>query len=94
MSLALVEQSLINVLGVDDLGLMLLLVKDGESQGFGLVEQGHLTVRIFADGDPGIAQGIGGAFGLDLVDDILELEGQVLGEGARLLPGQDVGQVF
>ena len=29
MSLALVEQGLINVLGVDDLGLMLLLVKDG-----------------------------------------------------------------
>ena len=29
-----------------------------------------------------------------LVDDIFELEGQVLREGARLLPGQDVGQVF
>ena len=94
MSLALVEHGLIQVLGIDDFRLMLLLVKDGESQGFGLVEQGHLTVRIFADGDPGIAQGIGGAFGLDLVDDILELEGQVLREGARLLPGQDVGQVF
>ena len=53
-----------------------------------------LTGGILADGDLGIAQGIGGAIGLDLVDDFLELEGQVLGEGAGFLPGQDLGQIF
>ena len=31
---------------------------------------------------------------MDLVDDFLELEGQVFGEDTGLLPDQDLGQIF
>ena len=50
------------------------------------------SAHVFTDGDLSIAQGIRGALGLDLVDDFLELEGQVFGNNAGFLPGEDVGQ--
>jgi hypothetical protein len=34
-----------------------------------------------------MAQGIGGTFGLDLVDRFTKLDGQVFGEDTRFLPG-------
>ena len=44
--------------------------------------------------DLGVAQGIGRSLSLDLVDGLLELEGQVFGEGARFLPSQNVSQII
>ena len=41
-----------------------------------------------------MAHGVSGARGLDLVDDLLELEGQVLGEQAGFLPGEDASEVI
>ena len=70
------------------------MVEDGKFKGLGFVENGYLTEGVLADGNLGIAQGISRAVGLDLVDHFLELQGQVLGEGAGFLPGQDVRQIF
>ena len=55
---------------------------------------GDGALGIFADGDFGVAQGVGGTQGLDLVDDLLELQGQVLGERAGFLPAENVVQVI
>ena len=52
-----------------------------------------LFVGIQADSDSGMAQGIGRAIGLDLVDSLVELEGQVFRKRACLLPGQDVVEI-
>ena len=57
------------------------------------VENGDLTVSIFRHGDTGIAHGIARARSLDLVDDLVVLKGEVLGEGAGFLPGQDAVEV-
>ena len=49
------------------------------------VEDGDISYGVFTDGDLSIAQGIVWAVGLDLVDDMVRLHGQVLGEGACFL---------
>ena len=55
---------------------------------------GGVATGIFADSHLGIAHGIGWAFGLDLVDDLLELHSQIFRECARFLPGQDARQII
>ena len=87
-------QGSIKILGVDNVGKVFLFVENGEIEGFAFVEDGDGTRSILADGDLGIAQGVGGAVGLDLVNNLFELEGQVFREGAGFLPGQDMSQVF
>ena len=83
-------QGIVKALGIDNFGLVGLLVEDGKFKRFGFVEDTHLASRIFTDGHGSIVQGIGGTLGVDLVDDFLELEGQVLGKNAGFLPGEDV----
>ena len=73
---------------------MFLLEEDGEGEWFGLIENSDRGLSIFADRDLRITQSIAGALGLDLVDDFLELEGQVLGKNAGFLPGEDVVKIF
>jgi len=79
---------------VSDFGLAGSLMVDGVGQGFVFVEDGDFSLGVLADSDFCIAQGVVWAAGLDLVDDVLELHGQVLGEGASFLVGQDDIQVI
>ena len=89
---ALAAQGKIDILGFDNFSLELLFVEDRKIKRLAFVENGDLTGCVFTDGDLGIAQGVRGTLGLDLVDDFLELEGQVFGNNAGFLPGEDVGQ--
>ena len=79
---------------IHDFGLLGRFVEDGVGQGFVFVEDGNFSIGILADGDLSIAQGVAGAVRLDLVDDPVGLHGQVLGERADFLAGQDQVQVF
>lgn len=94
MSLALILESKVQAFCFNDLSLFGLFVKDGVRQRFVLVEQSDIAGGILADSQLGLAQGVGWAFGLDLVDDLLKLDSQVLGEGANFLPGQDLCQMI
>ena len=71
------RQVVIEVLGENDFGLFGLLMKDIVGQGLALVKQGDIVVCIDTDRDAGFAQGIAGTLGLDLVDNIVELDSQV-----------------
>ena len=73
-------ESQINLLGRNHFGLVGLLVVKGVGQGFVIIQDGNLLLGIHTNGDEGIAQSIGGALGLDLVNGLVELEGQVFGE--------------
>ena len=73
---------------------MFLLEEDGVRERSRLVEDGDMGGGIFANRDMRIAQGIAVAVALDLVDDLLELQGQVFGKQARLLPGEDQVEVL
>jgi hypothetical protein len=59
-----------------------------------LVEDGDNSFGVFAHGDGGLAQGVIWASGLDLIDDLVVLNGQVFGECTRLLVGEDQVQIF
>ena len=80
----------IDLFAVDDFGLTFLAVKNSIGQNFALVEESDLSLGIQTDGDGGVAQGIAGTWGLDLIHHFLKLHGQVLGEQTRFLPGQDL----
>ena len=75
------------------LGLPFLSVEDGVGEGLILVEEADHSLGVFTDFHRGFAQGISRPLGLDLIDDIVILEGQVVGEYARFLPGEDAFQV-
>ena len=79
--------------GTHDFGLLGRPVEDGIGQGLVIVEDGDFSIGILTDGDLRIAQGVVGAVRLDLVDDTVGLHGQVLGERADFLAGQDQVQV-
>ena len=83
----------INILGIDNISLVFLLVEDGKFERFGLVEQGDQPGRVFANRDLSIAERVSRAVGLDLIDDLFELEGQVFGKNASFLPGKDMSQI-
>ena len=94
MGFALVLEGEVDLFGVYDFGLFGLLVKNGVIQWLALVEDGNVFLCVQADRDRRMSHGVSGALGLDLVDDLLKLEGQVLGECACFLPGQDASQVI
>ena len=83
----------IELLGIDNLRLFGLSVEDGVVQRFALVEDGEVFLGIQANRDSCMAQGIGRALGLDLVDYFAKLEGQVFRERACFLPGQDLVEI-
>jgi hypothetical protein len=81
------------LLGVEHFCLGRELLVGGIGEGLVLVEDGHLSFRIFTDGDGCLLQGISGALGLDLVKDLVGLDGQVFGEHACFLVGEDPIQI-
>src|SRR5512134_2155769 len=68
-------ESEVEMFGRDNFCLSVLLVVNGEGQSFGIIQDGDLFIGMDTDGDLGLTQGIGRAFGLDLVDGFVELEG-------------------
>ena len=82
--LGLVEM-VVNVFRQDDLRLPQLLVEDRVVEGMALVKDSNLTFGVFTNGDLSFAEGVGRAVGLDLVDNLVVLEGQVFGQDAGFL---------
>ena len=80
--------------GVHDFSLTLRFMVDGVREGFVLIQDRDDSLRIFTDGDLSFTQGIPWAVGLDLVNDLVGLDGQVFGEDAGFLMGQDQVQVL
>ena len=70
---------MVDVFSRYDLRLMGLLVENGIGQRFRLVEDGYVLVGISTHGNLGLPQGISGTLGLNLVNDFIELQGQILG---------------
>ena len=87
-------ESEVEMFGRDNFGLSGLLVVNGEGQSFGIIPDGNLFIGMDTDDDLGVTQGIGRAFGLDLVDGFVELEGEIFGKGTSFLPGEDTSQVI
>ena len=83
----------IELLGIDNLRLFRLSVEDAVVQGVAFIEDGEVFLGIQANCDSCMAQGIGGALGLDLVDHLAELDGQVFRECACFLPSQDLVKI-
>ena len=86
-------ESEVKLFGRDDLSLLGLLVVNGVRQGFAIIQDGHLFLGVETNRDLRIAQGIRGAVGLNLVDGLLKLDGQVFGKGAGFLPGQNASEI-
>ena len=79
---------------LDDRGLFGLGLIECVRQGFPVVPDGDFIESINTDHDLSVTEGIGGTRGLDLVDGLLALQGQVFGERTGLLPGQDVSEII
>ena len=82
------------VLVIDNFRLANRFMVGGEIQRLVVVEDSNFSLGVLANGHPSFAQAVTRAFGLDLVNDLFELHGQVLGNGAGLLVSEDQGQVF
>ena len=89
-----VGDGMIEMFAVNDLGLLGLAVKNGVFERFSLIEDLQVGMLIQTDGDRSATHGIGWAMSLDLVDDFVELDGQVVAEDARFLPGENACQVI
>ena len=87
-------ESGVHLFGRNHFCLFGLLVVNRVGQDFAVVQEGEFLLGINTDGDLSVAQSIAWAVGLDLVDGLVELEGQVFGEGASFLPGQDLSEIF
>ena len=83
------RQAAVEMLGVDHRGLRGEFFEGGVSQWFVFVEDHDFSFGIFTDCDGCLLQGIDGTFSLDLVNDLVVLQGQVFGEVGLFLPGQD-----
>ena len=94
MSLTQVEEDVIHLLGSDHFRLAGLFVEYGVVQRNVFVEDGNLAEGVLADVDLRIVPGVGGAIGLDLIDHIFELHGEVFGYKPGLLPGEDLVEVL
>ena len=85
---------MIDLLGSDHFRLPYLFVENGEIEEVVFVQDSDLSLSILADDHLGVVQGIGGPIGLDLIDHIFELDGEIFGDGARLLPGEDLVKIL
>ena len=86
-TLVLVLEDTIDVFSRDDFGLFGLFVEGGERQGIAFVEDRDILVGIQGNSDGSFTHGVGRAIHLDLVDEMVELQGQVVGESAGFAPG-------
>ncbi len=84
----------VQLFGGDDLSLVGLVVVNRVGQRFAIIQDGHLVLGCETYQHLCISQGIRGAFGLDLVDGLVKLQGQVFGKRARFLPGEDAHKIF
>lgn len=84
----------IDILAGYDICLALLLMVDGVVERFAFVEDVDLALRVLTDSDLSLAECIRRARGLDLVDDLFVLQGQVLGKGAGFLKRKDLVEVL
>ena len=73
---------LVDIFGIDRLGLVGQFFVGCVSERFVIVENRDNSFCIFADSDLGVTQGIVRAAGLDLIDDLVGLDGEVFGEQA------------
>jgi len=89
MGFGLFVEMRIDLFAGEYFSLALLLVEDRVLQGAALVENSDFTLVVLADENLSLAQGVAWALGLDLINDLPELESQVLREYTRLLPGED-----
>src|SRR5664280_3146718 len=94
VSLTQVEEDVIHLLGSDHFRLAGLFVEYGVVQRNVFVEDGNLAEGVLADVDLRIVPGVGGAIGLDLIDHIFELHGEVFSYKPGLLPGEDLVKVL
>jgi len=78
MGLLFLHEMSIDLFDGEYFSLTLLFAEDRVLQGFALVVDADFTLGVLAEGDLGLAQGIAWALGLDLINDLPELEGQVL----------------
>src|SRR5512133_4118495 len=90
---ALGWQGKVELFGRDNLRLFGLLFVNRIRQRFGIIQDQNVFLSIQTTCDLSIAQSIGGAIGLDLVNDLLKLEGKIFGQAAGLLPGENVGEI-
>lgn len=58
-------------------------------QRLAVAQQDDVAIEPFADGNLGTAQGIADPFHLDVVEHFLELQGEVLGQDALMMDGED-----
>jgi len=86
-------KGLVELFGVNNVRLPGLLMEDGVLERLVLVEDGEVFVEVQTDGNRGVTHSIGGALGLDLIDDLVELDSEVFGEDTCLLPGQDMSEI-
>ena len=70
----------VDIFGIDGLSLVGQFFVGRVSERFVFVENRDNSFCIFADSDLGMPQGIVRAVGLDLINDLVELDGQVLGK--------------
>ena len=88
------RQAAVEMLGVDHRRLRGEFFEGGVGQPFVFVEDHDISLGIFTDRDGSFLQGVDGTFGLDLVNDLVILQGQVFGETGLLLLGQDPIEVL
>jgi len=94
VSLAQVEEGVIQCIGCDHFRLAGLFVEYGVVQRIVFVEDGNLAEGVLADVDLSIMPGVGGAICLDLIDHIFELHGKVFGDETGLLPSKNLVEVL
>lgn len=87
------RSKVLELFGIHDLGLGREFLVGGIGEGIIFVKDGDFSFRIFANGDGCFPQGIGGALGLDLVNELVILDGEVLRKYACLLVSEDKIQI-
>ena len=84
----------VQLFGRDNLSLPGLLFVNAVRQGFAIIQDRDFFLGVDTNEHLGFAQSIRGAVGLDLVDGLVKLQGEVLGKGASLLPGENSGEIL
>ena len=88
-----VVEHLIDGFVVNNFSLSGLLVEDRILERFVLVDDLDVFLLINADGNWCAAHGIERTLRLDLVNNLVELDGQVVAENAVLLPSKNASQI-
>src|SRR5664280_1120398 len=83
-----------HLFGGDHFCLVFLLLEDGVGEFITLIENADLALIILTNRHLGLMERIRRTIGLDLIDHVLELEGEVFGYKPGLLPGEDLVEVL